>query len=69
MYQQGCESCQKWRDHYTQEHMDVGRVRFFKLMTGDFAQYLVSMLCQAMVLRNVIQHLAVVHFCVGFVAG
>jgi hypothetical protein len=61
MYQQGCESCQKWRDHYTQEHMDVSRVRFFKIMTGDFAQYLVSMLCplSSMVLRNAIQHLAV----------
>jgi hypothetical protein len=41
--------------------MDVSRVRFFKIMTGDFAQYLVSMLCplSSMVLRNAIQHLAV----------
>ncbi|GJN35352.1 hypothetical protein PR202_gb24112 [Eleusine coracana subsp. coracana] len=38
MAQQGCESCQKWREHYSQEHMDVNRTRFFKLMTGDFAQ-------------------------------
>ncbi|GJM95287.1 hypothetical protein PR202_ga12003 [Eleusine coracana subsp. coracana] len=41
MAQQGCESCQKWREHYCQEHMDVNRTRFFKLMTGDFAQCIV----------------------------
>uniref|UniRef100_A0A0A8Z4K7 Uncharacterized protein n=1 Tax=Arundo donax TaxID=35708 RepID=A0A0A8Z4K7_ARUDO len=38
MAQQGCESCRKWQEHCYQEHMDVRRIRFFKLMTGDFAQ-------------------------------
>ncbi|KAL6622543.1 hypothetical protein ACP70R_032422 [Stipagrostis hirtigluma subsp. patula] len=38
MAHQGCESCRKWQEHYCQEHMDVSRIRFFKLMTGDFAQ-------------------------------
>ncbi|TVU49364.1 hypothetical protein EJB05_00672, partial [Eragrostis curvula] len=38
MAQQGCESCHRWQEHYYQEHMDVSRIRFFKLLTGDFAQ-------------------------------
>uniref|UniRef100_A0A0A9E2X8 TF-B3 domain-containing protein n=1 Tax=Arundo donax TaxID=35708 RepID=A0A0A9E2X8_ARUDO len=38
MARQGCESCRKWKEHCYQEHLDVSRIRFFKLMTGEFAQ-------------------------------
>ncbi|CAL4891302.1 unnamed protein product [Urochloa decumbens] len=34
--EKGCESCRKWQEHYYWEHMDVTKIRFFKLMTGDF---------------------------------
>uniref|UniRef100_A0A0E0MP58 TF-B3 domain-containing protein n=1 Tax=Oryza punctata TaxID=4537 RepID=A0A0E0MP58_ORYPU len=37
MGEKGCESCIKWQEHYYREHMDLSRIRFFKLMTGDFA--------------------------------
>uniref|UniRef100_J3NEL9 TF-B3 domain-containing protein n=1 Tax=Oryza brachyantha TaxID=4533 RepID=J3NEL9_ORYBR len=37
MAEKGCESCSKWQEHYYREHMDVSRIRFFKLLTGDFA--------------------------------
>uniref|UniRef100_A0A0E0FDM5 TF-B3 domain-containing protein n=1 Tax=Oryza meridionalis TaxID=40149 RepID=A0A0E0FDM5_9ORYZ len=37
MGEKGCESCRKWQEHYYKEHMDVSRIRFFRLMTGDFA--------------------------------
>nr|XP_034588556.1 B3 domain-containing protein Os12g0592300-like [Setaria viridis] len=33
-----CERCRKWQEHYYREHMDVTKIRFFKLMTGDFAK-------------------------------
>ncbi|KAF8692267.1 hypothetical protein HU200_039874 [Digitaria exilis] len=29
---------QKWQEHYYWEHMDVTKIRFFKLITGDFTQ-------------------------------
>ena len=45
MIHQGCESCRKWQDHYYLEHMVASKVRFFKLMTGDFAQGIVSIHC------------------------
>ncbi|KAL6622540.1 hypothetical protein ACP70R_032419 [Stipagrostis hirtigluma subsp. patula] len=38
MVEKGCDSCRKWQDHYYWEHMDANKIRFFKLMTGDFAQ-------------------------------
>ncbi|CAN6348279.1 unnamed protein product [Urochloa humidicola] len=38
MVEKGCESCRKWQEHYYWEHMDVTKIRFFKLMTGDFAK-------------------------------
>ncbi|TKW29347.1 hypothetical protein SEVIR_3G389900v4 [Setaria viridis] len=38
MVQQGCESCRKWQEHCYLEHMGASKVRFFKFMTGDFAQ-------------------------------
>ncbi|KAF8733317.1 hypothetical protein HU200_014921 [Digitaria exilis] len=34
----GCESCRKWQEHYYWEHMDVTKIRFFKIMAGDFTQ-------------------------------
>ncbi|KAM0908610.1 hypothetical protein ACQ4PT_015359 [Festuca glaucescens] len=34
----GCERCREWQEHYYWEHMDVNKIRFFKLMTGDFQQ-------------------------------
>ncbi|CAL4898177.1 unnamed protein product [Urochloa decumbens] len=34
--EKGCESCRKWQEHYYWEHMDVTKIRFFRLMTGDF---------------------------------
>ncbi|KAF0888930.1 hypothetical protein E2562_020152 [Oryza meyeriana var. granulata] len=37
MAEKGCESCSEWQEHYYREHMDVSRIRFFKLMIGDFA--------------------------------
>jgi hypothetical protein len=40
--EKGCESCRKWQEHYYWEHMDVTKIRFFKLMTGDFAKGIVS---------------------------
>jgi hypothetical protein len=40
--EKGCESCRKWQEHYYWEHMDVTNIRFFKLMTGDFAKGIVS---------------------------
>ncbi|KAF8692268.1 hypothetical protein HU200_039875 [Digitaria exilis] len=36
--EKGCESCRKWQEHYYWEHMDVTKIRFFKIMTGDFTQ-------------------------------
>ena len=42
MAEKGCESCRKWQEHYYWEHMDVTKIRFFKLMTGDFANGIVS---------------------------
>ncbi|KAI4987084.1 hypothetical protein ZWY2020_019884 [Hordeum vulgare] len=34
-----CGRCREWQDHYYWEHMeDVSKIRFFKLMTGDFQQ-------------------------------
>ncbi|XP_034588561.1 B3 domain-containing protein_Os12g40090 [Setaria viridis] len=36
--EKGCESCRKWQEHYYWEHMDVTKIRFFKLMTGDFSK-------------------------------
>ncbi|XP_062204609.1 B3 domain-containing protein Os12g0592300-like [Phragmites australis] len=38
MVDKGCESCRKWHEHYYWEHIDVTKIRFFKLMTGDFAK-------------------------------
>ncbi|KAL6847031.1 hypothetical protein ACP4OV_022884 [Aristida adscensionis] len=38
MFEKGCERCRKWQEHYYWEHMDVSKIRFFKLMTGDFAK-------------------------------
>ncbi|PUZ67691.1 hypothetical protein GQ55_3G455300 [Panicum hallii var. hallii] len=38
MVHKGCESCREWQEHYYWEHMDVTKIRFFKLMTGDFAK-------------------------------
>ncbi|TKW29342.1 hypothetical protein SEVIR_3G389400v4 [Setaria viridis] len=38
MVDKRCESCRKWQEHYYWEHMDVTKIRFFKLMTGDFAK-------------------------------
>uniref|UniRef100_A0A0E0FDN0 TF-B3 domain-containing protein n=1 Tax=Oryza meridionalis TaxID=40149 RepID=A0A0E0FDN0_9ORYZ len=37
MGEKGCESCSKWQEHYYREHIDVSRICFFRLMTGDFA--------------------------------
>uniref|UniRef100_A0ACD5U083 Uncharacterized protein n=1 Tax=Avena sativa TaxID=4498 RepID=A0ACD5U083_AVESA len=34
----GCERCREWQEHYYWEHMDVDKIRFFKLMTGDFQE-------------------------------
>uniref|UniRef100_A0ACD5T7X2 Uncharacterized protein n=1 Tax=Avena sativa TaxID=4498 RepID=A0ACD5T7X2_AVESA len=34
----GCERCREWQEHYYWEHMDVDKIRFFKLVTGDFQQ-------------------------------
>ena len=42
MVEKGCDSCRKWQEHYYWEHMDVSKIRFFKLMTGDFAKGTVS---------------------------
>ncbi|CAL4891299.1 unnamed protein product [Urochloa decumbens] len=38
MVEQGCESCRKWQEHWYLEHMGASKARFFKVMTGDFAQ-------------------------------
>jgi hypothetical protein len=38
----GCQRCREWQEHYYWEHMDVNNIRFFKLMTGDFQQRIVS---------------------------
>ncbi|CAL5093607.1 unnamed protein product [Urochloa decumbens] len=38
MVEKWCESCRKWQEHYYWEHMDARKIRFFKLMTGDFAK-------------------------------
>ncbi|KAL6622542.1 hypothetical protein ACP70R_032421 [Stipagrostis hirtigluma subsp. patula] len=38
MVEKGCENCRKWQEHCYWEHMDVSKIRFFKLMTGDFAK-------------------------------
>ncbi|CAN6356791.1 unnamed protein product [Urochloa humidicola] len=38
MVEQGCDSCRKWQEHWYLEHMGSSKARFFKLMTGDFAQ-------------------------------
>ncbi|WVZ91573.1 hypothetical protein U9M48_037725 [Paspalum notatum var. saurae] len=37
MVEKRCEKCREWQEHYYWEHMDVSKIRFFKLMTGDFA--------------------------------
>ena len=42
MGEKGCESCREWQEHCYREHMDVSRIRFFRLMTGDFAHGIVS---------------------------
>lgn len=42
MVEKECESCRKWQEHYYWEHLDVTKIRFFKLMTGDFAKGIVS---------------------------
>ncbi|KAK3140117.1 hypothetical protein QOZ80_5AG0396230 [Eleusine coracana subsp. coracana] len=38
MGEKGRASCKEWQEHYYWEHMDVSKIRFFKLMTGDFAK-------------------------------
>ncbi|TVU49368.1 hypothetical protein EJB05_00676, partial [Eragrostis curvula] len=38
MAETGCARCREWQAHYYWEHMDVTKIRFFKLMTGDFGQ-------------------------------
>ncbi|KAL6847029.1 hypothetical protein ACP4OV_022882 [Aristida adscensionis] len=38
LVEKGCESCRKWQEHCYWEHMDVSKIRFFKIMTGDFAE-------------------------------
>ncbi|TVU49369.1 hypothetical protein EJB05_00677, partial [Eragrostis curvula] len=38
MIEKGCAICKEWQEHYYWEHMDVTKIRFFKLMTGDFAR-------------------------------
>nr|CAB3466351.1 unnamed protein product [Digitaria exilis] len=35
---QECEICRKWQEHCYLEHMAASNIRFFKVMTGDFAQ-------------------------------
>ncbi|KQJ86038.2 hypothetical protein BRADI_4g02991v3 [Brachypodium distachyon] len=35
-----CERCKEWQEHFYWEHMDVSKMRFFKLMTGDFEQHI-----------------------------
>jgi hypothetical protein len=42
MVEKRCERCREWQEHYYWEHMDVSKIRFFKLMTGDFAHRIVS---------------------------
>jgi len=42
MVEKGCESCREWQERCYWEHMDVTKIRFFKLMTGDFARGIVS---------------------------
>ena len=60
MIHQGCESCRKWQDHYYLEHMVASKVRFFKLMTGDFAQGIVSIHCTPkLVAVHVVHYLTV----------
>ncbi|CAD6269571.1 unnamed protein product [Miscanthus lutarioriparius] len=38
MVEKGCERCREWKEHYYWEHMDMSKIRFFKLMTGDFSR-------------------------------
>uniref|UniRef100_A0ACD5XH20 Uncharacterized protein n=1 Tax=Avena sativa TaxID=4498 RepID=A0ACD5XH20_AVESA len=38
MGEKGCGRCSRWQEHYYWEHMDVDKIRFFKLMTADFQQ-------------------------------
>ncbi|TVU49362.1 hypothetical protein EJB05_00670, partial [Eragrostis curvula] len=38
MVEKGCENCREWQEHYYWEHMDLRKIRFFKLMTSDFAK-------------------------------
>ena len=60
MIHQGCESCRKWQEHYYLEHMGASKVRFFKLMTGDFAQGIVSIHCTPkLVAVHVVHYLTV----------
>uniref|UniRef100_A0A0D9Y112 TF-B3 domain-containing protein n=1 Tax=Leersia perrieri TaxID=77586 RepID=A0A0D9Y112_9ORYZ len=35
MAEKGCESCSRWQEHFYREHMDVSRIRFFKILTED----------------------------------
>ncbi|KQJ86030.1 B3 domain-containing protein Os12g0592300 [Brachypodium distachyon] len=34
----GCGRCREWQEHYYWEHMDVSKIRFSKIMAGDFQQ-------------------------------
>uniref|UniRef100_A0ACD6A2F1 Uncharacterized protein n=3 Tax=Avena sativa TaxID=4498 RepID=A0ACD6A2F1_AVESA len=38
MGEKGCGRCSGWQGHYYREHMDVDKIRFFKLMTADLQQ-------------------------------
>ncbi|KAK3140118.1 hypothetical protein QOZ80_5AG0396240 [Eleusine coracana subsp. coracana] len=38
MVGKGCDSCSEWQEHYYWKHMDVTKISFFKVMTGDFAK-------------------------------
>ncbi|TVU49379.1 hypothetical protein EJB05_00687 [Eragrostis curvula] len=38
MVEKGCARCSEWQEHYSSEHMAVSKVRFFRLMTGDFTK-------------------------------
>ncbi|TVU49370.1 hypothetical protein EJB05_00678, partial [Eragrostis curvula] len=42
MVEKGCAACKEWQEHYYWEHMDVTKIRFFKLMTGDFTKGIIS---------------------------
>lgn len=40
--EKGCKICEKYKEHYYEDHLNGKNVEFYELMHGDFSQHLVT---------------------------